>query len=140
MRKSKENVFEEKNKESLRKIVRTLLDTQIALLEYSISYVGKMRLLAKVCNDNKKYEESTKILNKYKKAIRECEKMKNVITEINKIDVLHSIYANIVSGKEIIWAYVPKIVMKAKWFCTKNGYKEFLRLQKENQVDKEKAN
>ena len=46
---------------------------------------------------------------------------------------MQSIYVNLISGKEVIWAYAPALVHQGIYFCTKKGYDEFLKIQKEEQ-------
>lgn len=123
----------EKNVNCLQKILKSLLDTQISLLEFSITSIAEQKIYAKIIDKNDdKATELHKKQQVFRKAIKECEKSKELILSVKKLDVLQSMYRTLLGGKEIIWAYTPKMIKQALHFCTKNGYKEFLKLEEES--------
>lgn len=129
----KVDTFESSNHRLLERVIYTLIDTQIALLDFSLLNIVRQKEQAKADNNADEYEKLSKLVVKYKKGKRECYKMQLKLSEITKIEVLQSIYVNLISGKEVIWAYAPALVHQGVYFCTKKGYAEFLKIQKEEQ-------
>lgn len=127
----KESVFNRSNKEALKRVISTLLETQIALLDFSLLNIGKKKLESKVLGNEEEFNKLDEMQKKYKKGKKMCYKLQQKLGEITKIDVLQSIYVNLISGKEVIWAYAPALVHQGIYFCTKKGYKEFLKIQEE---------
>lgn len=129
----KVDTFESSNHRLLERVIYTLIDTQIALLDFSLLNIGKKKLESKVLGNEEEYNKLNEMQKKYKKGKKECYKMQEKLNEITKIEVLQSIYVNLISGKEVIWAYAPALVHQGVYFCTKKGYAEFLKIQKEEQ-------
>lgn len=88
------------------------------------------------------FKNNKESMSAIEKNIRISKKALRNINEIKHIEILRSIYQNIISGKEAIFALAPVLINSKKckyWDTTKKGFAEFMELEREaNEIAKKK--
>lgn len=88
------------------------------------------------------FRNNKESMSAIEKNIRISKKALRNIDNINHIEILRSIYQNIISGKETIFALAPALINSKKckyWDTTKKGFEEFMELEREaNEIAKQK--
>ena len=106
--------------------IKALINTNLAILD----------LHKELFKNNK---ESLEAINKN---IRISKKAIHNIDKINHIEILRSLYANLITNKEAVFALAPALINSKKckyWDTTKSGFEEFMALEEEaNQIAKAK--
>lgn len=117
---------EQKQRELIIKCIKNLINTNLSVLDLhkTIFKKNKESMVA--------IEKNIRIS---KKALRNIEK-------IQHIEILRSIYQNVISGKEAVFAFAPALINSKKckyWDTTKKGFEEFTILENEaNEIAKKK--
>ena len=108
----------EKQKEMLKHIFRTMLETNIAIMQFQATLTEK--------------QEDIKGLKKF---VKLSEKAIEIISSINHYEILVSLYNTFLNGKETYFVTLCKTVNNkqtiVKWDRTKTGFKQFLELENE---------
>lgn len=117
---------EKLQRELIIKTIKALINTNLAILD-----------LHKELFKNSK--ESIEAINKN---IRISKKALNNVEKINHIEILRSLYGNLITNKEYVFALAPALINSKKckyWDTTKSGFDEFMALEKEaNEIAKKK--
>ena len=117
---------EKLQRELIIKVIKSLINTNLAILD----------LHKDLFKENK---ESIEAINKN---IRASKKALNNIEKINHIEILRSLYGNLITNKEMVFALAPALINSKKckyWDTTKSGFDEFMALEQEaNEIAKKK--
>lgn len=118
MDKSKKQSKCDIQKEYLKKIFRSMLETNKTIMQLQMTLTEK--------------EEEKKGLKKF---VKETEKAVEIINSICHYEILVSLYNSFINGKETYFVTLCKTINNKKtivhWDRTEKGFKEFIKLEEE---------
>lgn len=112
-------------KERLKRVFATMLDSEIAIMEFQLTLASEKEHIKGI-----------------RKVIKNSLKAKEIVTSITHFEILASLYNAFVNGKESFYVMLSStIISKNKvtyWDRTKKGFKEFIALEEQAKAQTQK--